>query len=63
MLHHRAFGATSENKERDLSETVYDKWNGYGESLFANAPNEADDKEADKEYWKVERYMNGRREK
>lgn len=50
MLHHRAFGATSENKERDLSETVYDKWNGYGESLFANAPNEADDKEADKEY-------------
>ncbi len=42
---------------------MYDKWNGYGESLFANAPNEADDKDAERVYWKVEKQMSGRREK
>ncbi len=45
----------------DYSETVYDKWNGYQGSLFSNTQYDDEDQVADKEYDKVDQYLDGRR--
>ena len=51
----------TDNDLGDYSETRYDKWNGYEGSLFANTEYNDEDREADKLYSEVDRYMDGRR--
>lgn len=61
-------GATAFSKEEigqvdrgDYSETQYDKWNGYQDNLFVNVEYDAEDRQADNEYDKVDKYMDERR--
>lgn len=39
----------------------FDDWNGYGGSLFAGIKEDAEDREADQSFAKVEDYIDGRR--
>ncbi|KAL5494082.1 hypothetical protein EMCRGX_G015354 [Ephydatia muelleri] len=48
-------------EEEDLNESNYDEFAGYGGSLFASAPYEADDMEADEIYDTIDTRMDTRR--
>ncbi|KJE95997.1 pre-mRNA splicing factor [Capsaspora owczarzaki ATCC 30864] len=56
--------AAEEDKEKDgnLNDAHYDEENGYSGSLFASAPYEEDDKEADAIYDAIDRRMDTRRD-
>jgi len=45
----------------DYSETQYDKWSGYQDNLFSNVTYGEDDEQADKEYERLDKYMDERR--
>jgi len=63
MHNNAAAGLPQQNEERaDYSETQYDKWSGYQGTLFSKSVEE-DDILADKEYDKVDKYMDERRNK
>ena len=46
-----------------MNDANYDEWAGYGGSLFSEIKEDAEDREADKSFAKVEDYMDGRRKK
>eukprot|EP01006_Ploeotia_vitrea_P053379 TRINITY_DN67781_c5_g4_i1.p1 TRINITY_DN67781_c5_g4~~TRINITY_DN67781_c5_g4_i1.p1 ORF type:complete len:953 (+),score=126.03 TRINITY_DN67781_c5_g4_i1:56-2914(+) len=48
---------------KDYSETQFDSWSGYSESLFQGTVYEADDEEADRIYNTVDDAMDGRRKR
>jgi pre-mRNA-processing factor 6 len=50
-------------KNEDFSDANFDEWSGYGESLFAGKEEDAEDKEADLVFSKIEDYIDGRRNK
>jgi pre-mRNA-processing factor 6 len=50
-------------KAEDYSDANFDEWSGYGESLFAGTQEDAEDKEADMVFGKIEDYIDGRRRK
>ena len=50
-------------KTDDLNDANYDEWAGYGGSLFSEIKDDAEDREAEKSFAKVEDYMDGRRKK
>ena len=59
----RGAGGAAERNE-DFSDANFDEWSGYGESLFAGGQHDdAEDREADQVFSKVEDYMDGRRSK
>ena len=53
-------GATD---KEDYSEANYDEWSGYGGSLFMGGNEDAEDKEADKVFDKIDMLMDSRRKK
>ena len=52
--------ATKPSKE-DYSDANYDEWNGFGGSLFAGLKEDAEDRDAEQAFAKVEDYIDGRR--
>ena len=51
-----------EAEKEDYSETQYDRWTGYGDRPFKKKGiMSAEDREADKVYYQVDRYLEGRR--
>ncbi|XP_039250492.1 pre-mRNA-processing factor 6-like [Styela clava] len=50
-----------EDEEEDLNDSNYDEFTGYGGNLFASAPYEKDDEEADAVYDHLDRRMDERR--
>ena len=46
-----------------FSDANFDEWTGYGGSLFAGIKEDAEDREADHSFAKVEDYIDGRRRK
>ena len=45
------------------TEQNFDEWSGYSGSLFAGIKEDAEDREADQAFSKVEEYMEGKRTK
>ena len=52
-----------QQKQEDYSDANFDDWNGYSGSLFAGIKEDAEDREADHSFMKVEDYIDGRRRK
>jgi len=50
-------------KGEDYSDANFDDWNGYSGALFAGLKEDAEDREADQSFAKVEDYIDGRRRK
>ena len=51
----------AKQNEEDYTDQNFDDWNGYSGSLFAGIKEDAEDREADKSFAKVEDYIDGRR--
>lgn len=49
------------HEEEDLNDSNFDEFNGYGGSLFASGPYDAEDEEADKIYDEIDTHMDQRR--
>jgi len=55
--------APPRDPKEDYSDANFDEWNGYGGSLFTGIKEDAEDREADQTFAKVEDYLDGRRKK
>lgn len=56
-------GGKAAPEREDYSDANYDEWSGYSGSLFASVTDDAEDKDADSVFSKVEDYIDGRRRK
>ena len=54
-------GQPQRPKPEEFDDADFDDWNGYSGSLFAGIKEDAEDREADRSFAKVEDYIDGRR--
>lgn len=53
-----------QEREQDFSDSNFDEWSGFGGSLFAGGANDdAEDREADTMFSKIDDFMDGRRKR
>ena len=50
-------------EKEDISDANFDEWSGYGGSLFAGTTEDAEDKDADTMFSRIDEYMDSRRRK